>query len=134
MLIRATAAFGIMQRGSRLLAILVFLLSESNNAGAFTTPSSSSLSYTKSKNIKALQLARKYIVIGGNIEGINPNQEEDTYNMSKKERRRREREIGEENFKNGNYKKKKNQKATSINYDKLEDKVSMHLLYSVVFC
>ncbi|KAL7524568.1 hypothetical protein ACHAWF_000999 [Thalassiosira exigua] len=73
----------------------------------------------------ALQLASKYIVIGGNIDGINPNKEEDAYSMSKKERRRRERERGEANFKNGNYKKNK-KKATGadINYDKLEEKVT----------
>ena len=70
-------------------------------------------------------MARKYLVIGGNIPGVNPDQEEDTYTMSKKERRRRERERGEENFKNGNYKKKKKNKSSAkINYDKLEEKVS----------
>lgn len=44
--------------------------------------------------------------------------------MSKKERRRREREAGAANFKSGNYKKKKN-KSTAIDYDKLEEKVSL---------
>ena len=72
-------------------------------------------------HVGALHLARKYIVIGGNIDGLNPNQEEDTYSMSKKERRRREREAGEANFKSGNKKKKQN---NSINYDKLEEKVT----------
>lgn len=69
-----------------------------------------------------LQLARKYIVIGGNIDGIDPNKEEDTYSMSKKERRRREREIGATNFAKGKYKKKN--AAANINYDKLEEKVT----------
>ena len=67
--------------------------------------------------------ARKYVVIVGNIDGINPNEEEDTYNMSKKERRRREREKGAADFKSGKYKLKK-KSATKINYDKLEDKVT----------
>ncbi|KAL7543824.1 hypothetical protein ACHAXR_013217 [Thalassiosira sp. AJA248-18] len=66
-------------------------------------------------------LATKHIVIGGNIDGINPNQDEDTYNMSKKERRRREREKGAANFKKGKHKKKK---SFVINYDKLEEKVT----------
>ena len=66
--------------------------------------------------------ARKYVVIGGNIDGINPNEEEDTYNMSKKERRRRERETGAADFKSGKHKLKK--KGTKINYEKLEDKVT----------
>ena len=69
-----------------------------------------------------LQLARKYIVIGGNIDGIDPNKEEDTYSMSKKERRRREREIGAANFAKGKYKKKTS--AANIDYDKLEQKVT----------
>jgi len=71
-------------------------------------------------NILQLQ-ATKYVVIGGNIDGIN-NEEEDTYNMSKKERRRREREKGAADFKSGKHKLKK--KGTKINYDKLEDKVT----------
>jgi len=66
--------------------------------------------------------ATKYVVIGGNIDGINQNEEEDAYNMSKKERRRREREKGAADFKSGKYKLKK--KGTKINYDKLEDKVT----------
>ena len=65
--------------------------------------------------------ATKYVVIGGNIDGIN-NEEEDTYNMSKKERRRREREKCAADFKSGKHKLKK--KGTKINYDKLEDKVT----------
>lgn len=69
-------------------------------------------------------LATKYVIIGGNIDGIN-NEDEDTYNMSKKERRRREREAGEEAFKSGEYKKKKKKKKKfTINYDKLEEKVT----------
>lgn len=75
-----------------------------------------------------LQLAREYIVIGGNLSGVNPNNEDDeTQNMSKKERRRREREKGEQDFKSGAYKKKK---KFTINYDKLEEKVTRerHLL------
>lgn len=68
--------------------------------------------------VGALQLARKYIVIGGNIDGINPNEEESTYNMSKKERRRREREAG------ASKNKQKTKKSLTINYDKLEDKVT----------
>lgn len=75
-----------------------------------------------------LNLARKYIVIGGNIDGINPNkdEEEDTYNMSKKERRRRERERGAANFKSGAYKQKKTmkEKFKKIDFDKLDEKVS----------
>ena len=67
--------------------------------------------------------ATKYVVIGGNIDDINPNEEEDTYNMSKKERRRREREKGAADFKSGKYKLKK-KSANKINYDKLEDKVT----------
>jgi len=66
--------------------------------------------------------ATKYVVIGGNIDGIN-NEEEDTYNMSKKERRRREREKGAADFKSGKHKLKK-PSASKINYDKLEDKVT----------
>ena len=42
--------------------------------------------------------------------------------MSKKERRRREREMGTADFKGGKHKLKK--KGTKINYDKLEDKVT----------
>ena len=48
--------------------------------------------------------------------------------MSKKERRRREREKGDANFKSGAYKTKKKQtmkeKAMGVNFDKLDDKVS----------
>ena len=74
-------------------------------------------------DVKSSQLlATEYVIIGGNIDGIN-NEDEDTYNMSKKERRRREREAGEEAFKSGEYKKKKKKKFT-INYDKLEEKVT----------
>ena len=76
---------------------------------------------TQHVNIIQLQ-ATKYVVIGGNIDGINPNEEEDTYNMSKKERRRREREKGAADFKSGKHKLKT--KGTKINYDKLEDKVT----------
>ena len=96
-----------------------------------TTTSSTSCIPTRNNNADVggstlLHLARKYIVIGGNIDGINPNQAEDTYNMSKKERRRREREAGEANFKSGAYKKKQTmkEKAKNINFDKLDDKVS----------
>lgn len=75
----------------------------------------------RSTSVGALQLATKYVVIGGNIDGINPSQDdEDTYNMSKKERRRRERERGASNFKSNKKKKKK----STINYDKLEEKVT----------
>ena len=47
--------------------------------------------------------------------------------MSKKERRRREREKGDANFKSGAYKTKKKtmkEKAMGVNFDKLDDKVS----------
>ena len=72
--------------------------------------------------VVSLQLAREYIVIGGNLPGVNPNNEEDDTNkMSIKERRRREREKGEQNFKSGAYKKKK---KLTVNYDKLEEKVT----------
>lgn len=100
--------------------MLVFLSSQTKIVYAFTTPLSSS---KRPKVVGELHLAKKYLVIGGNIDGINPDQEEDTYNMSKKERRRKEREAGEANFKNGDYKKKKN-KSAAINYDKLEDRVT----------
>jgi hypothetical protein len=96
-----------------------------------TTTSSSCTKSTATKNARSCSNtialhARKYIVIGGNIDGINPNQEEDTYNMSKKERRRREREKGDANFKSGAYKKKKTmkEKTMGVNFDKLDDKVS----------
>lgn len=82
----------------------------------------------------ALHLARKYIVIGGNIDGINPNkddEEEDTYNMSKKERRRRERERGAAAFKSGAYKQKKKmtvkEKMKHVDFDKLDEQVSVLL-------
>ena len=79
---------------------------------------------TSATDVKSSQLfATKYVVIGGNIDGIN-NEDDDTYNMSKKERRRREREAGEEAFKSGEYKKKKKKKKFTINYDKLEEKVT----------
>ena len=42
---------------------------------------------TSATDVKSSQLfATKYVVIGGNIDGIN-NEDEDTYNMSKKERK-----------------------------------------------
>ena len=122
-----------------MLAVTVFLISSQTKevvVDAFlfaTTTSSSCTRSTTTKNacsysntITTLH-ARKYIVIGGNIDGINPNQEEDTYNMSKKERRRREREKGDANFKSGAYKTKKKtmkEKAMGVNFDKLDDKVS----------
>ena len=56
--------------------------------------------------------------------------------MSKKERRRREREKGDANFKSGAYKKKKQtmkEKAMGVNFDKLDDKVSVQL-YTYLVC
>jgi hypothetical protein len=126
----------------RLLAMLVVaaaLISSQTkeevvvDAFLLTTTSSACTKSTTTKNARSCSNtittlhARKYIVIGGNIDGINPNQDEDTYNMSKKERRRRERETGYANFKSGAYKKKKQtikEKAMGVNFDKLDDKVS----------
>lgn len=120
----------------KLLVTILMLVIHSSQAAlfvdAFTQSSSSASSARPTKcNMGALYLARKYIVIGGNIDGVNPNEEEDTYTTSKKERRRREREAGEANFKNGNYKKKK-KKAAIVDWDKLEDKVRICLLIHTI--
>lgn len=78
--------------------------------------------FAKRPAITKLQLAREYIVIGGNLPGTNPDGDNTNNNMSKKERRRLEREKGEADFKSGKYKSKKKKKI--IDYDKLEDKVT----------
>jgi len=129
---------------SKILATLaIFLLASETKeaADAFVTTTVTTTSYSSSHpalstiNVddkssggsSALHLARKYIVIGGNIDGINPNEEEDTYNMSKKERRRREREKGAVDFQSGVYKQKKTMKERlkNVNFDKLDEKVSV---------
>jgi hypothetical protein len=126
---------------SKILATLaIFLASQTKEAAdAFvitTTIPTTTSSYnqsainvgSRSGSNSALALARKYIDIGGNIDGINPNnEEEDTYNMSKKERRRREREKGAADFKAGVYKQKKTMKdkLKHVNFDKLDEKVSV---------
>ena len=53
-----------------------------------------------------LQLARKYIVIGGNIDGIDPNKEEDTYSMSKKERKEEKEKQEQRTLPRGNTKRR----------------------------
>jgi hypothetical protein len=100
-----------------ILATLFFLASQSAVADAFMPCSINAQHLTSS-----LQFAREYIVIGGNLPGLGPD-DEDTYNMSKKERRQKEREKGEADFKSGKYKQNKKKKFT-INYDKLEETVT----------
>ena len=121
---------------SRMLATLaIFLTSQTRAIDAFVAPTSSNhhqspilINNVSRDRATALHLARKYVVIGGNIDGINPNkdEEEDTYNMSKKERRRRERERGAANFKSGAYREKKTmkEKMKNVNFDKLDEQVS----------
>lgn len=94
---------------------IIFLFASQSRVDAFMRPS---VRY----HVGVLRLAREYVVIGGNLPGVNPDDEDDTYNMSKQERRRREREKGDADFQNGEYKKKK--KKFTINYDKLEEKVT----------
>ncbi len=109
------------------LAIIFLLTSQPSAIDAFMLQSPIN-NHISTHTTSTLNLARKYIVIGGNIDGINPNkdEEEDTYNMSKKERRRRERERGAANFKSGAYKQKKTmkEKFKNIDFDKLDEKVS----------
>ena len=128
----ATSSAHIGRPRSMLAALAIFLTSRPSAIDAFIT-SIPNQSPKNNLNIgrdsaTTLHLARKYIVIGGNIDGINPNkdEEEDTYNMSKKERRRRERERGAANFKSGAYKQKKTMKDKfkKIDFDKLDEKVS----------
>ena len=123
------------------LAIFFFLSSQTRAVDAFIAtriPAARSDS-GRECTITPLYLARKYIVIGGNIDGINPNkeEEEDTYNMSKKERRRRERERGAAAFKSGAYKQKKKmtmkEKLKNVDFDKLDEQVSV-LLRCVSIC
>jgi hypothetical protein len=129
-----------------LVAVALLISSQTKVIDAFlltTTPtwsactkSTTTTKYARSCSNTTTLHARKYIVIGGNIDGINPNQEEDTYNMSKKERRRREREKGDANFKSGAYKKKKQtmkEKAMGVNFDKLDDKVSAIFYFECQF-
>jgi hypothetical protein len=129
-----------------LVAVALLISSQTKVIDAFlltTTPtwsactkSTTTTKYARSCSNTTTLHARKYIVIGGNIDGINPNQEEDTYNMSKKERRRREREKGDANFKSGAYKKKKKtmkEKAMGVNFDKLDDKVSVITYFECEF-
>ena len=73
------------------------------------------------EEVGELYLANKWVIIGGNLPGLDPDQEEDTYSMSKKERRRREREKASADFKSGKHKLKK---TKAVDYDKLEAKVS----------
>eukprot|EP00984_Skeletonema_dohrnii_P030002 scaffold21066_cov81-Skeletonema_dohrnii-CCMP3373.AAC.1 len=122
---------------SRMLATLaIFLTSQTRAIDAFVAPASSYhhhqlpiiINNVGRDSATTLHLARKYVVIGGNIDGINPNkdEEEDTYNMSKKERRRRERERGAANFKSGAYREKKTmkEKMKNVNFDKLDEQVT----------
>ena len=109
------------------ISVEAFIARRIQTQSPFSRQSSIKTCNVSSDSVTALCLARKYVVIGGNIEGINPNKdnEEDTYNMSKKERRRRERERAAANFKSGNYKKKTaKDKMKNIDFDKLEEKVS----------
>lgn len=114
------------------LAIFFFLSSQTRAIDAFIASRiPAAVHHQNDCATTALHLARKYIVIGGNIDGINPNKddEEDTYNMSKKERRRRERERGAAAFKSGAYKQKKKmtvkEKMKHVDFDKLDEQVSV---------
>ena len=133
----SSASIGPARSPSRMLATLaIFLTSQTRAIDAFVAPASSNnhhqlpilINNVGRDRATTLHLARKYVVIGGNIDGINPNkdEEEDTYNMSKKERRRRERERGAANFKSGAYKEKKTmkEKMKNVNFDKLDEQVS----------
>lgn len=96
------------------LASLLFLASRSQvSVDAF-------LSTNESPRHPMNVNAREYVVIGGNLPGLNP-EDAGTQNLSKKERRQREREKGDADFKSGKYKKKK---KFTINYDALEEKVT----------
>ena len=115
------------------LAIFFFLSSQTRAIDAFIATRIPAAVHQNDCATTRLHLARKYIVIGGNIDGINPNkdEEEDTYNMSKKERRRRERERGAAAFKSGAYKQKKKmtvkEKLKNVDFDKLDEQVSVLL-------
>jgi translation initiation factor 1 (eIF-1/SUI1) len=98
-----------------LMFVSIFIIMAYSKVEAFAARS-----FTR-RSICTLRLAREYVVIGGNLPGVDPD-DENTYNLTKKERQQREREKGEIDFKNGTYKKKK--KKFTINYDKLEEKVT----------
>ena len=119
-----------------LAIIFIFISSQTSAIDAFiATKSPTNNIGRRDSAIAPLHLARNYIVIGGNIDGINPNkdEEEDTYNMSKKERRRRERERGAAAFKSGAYKQKKTmkEKLKNVDFDKLDEKVSVQYIYAL---
>lgn len=118
-----------------LAIIFIFISSQTRAIDAFIATKSPTNNIGRRDSATApLHLARNYIVIGGNIDGINPNkdEEEDTYNMSKKERRRRERERGAAAFKSGAYKQKKTmkEKLKNMDFDKLDEKVSVQYIYT----
>eukprot|EP00986_Skeletonema_menzelii_P011648 scaffold6077_cov75-Skeletonema_menzelii.AAC.7 len=119
-----------------LAIIFIFISSQTRAIDAFIATKSPTNNIGRRDSATApLHLARNYIVIGGNIDGINPNkdEEEDTYNMSKKERRRRERERGAAAFKSGAYKQKKTmkEKLKNMDFDKLDEKVSVQYIYAL---
>ena len=112
---------------TRVLAttLAIFLTLQTKAIYAFYVPTIPTASSINVGSGSALDMARKYVVIGGNIDGINKDEEEeDTFNMSKKERRRREREKGAANFQSG-AKKTVKDKLKHINFDKLDEKVSV---------